>query len=1252
MPRRRFDKERNVAMNRDSIRFAVVMCLLTSLFCRAQGTAFTYQGRLNSSGVPANGVFDLVFTIYDLPTGMGSFANQTNAATPVSNGLFTVTLNFGVGIFTGPERWLEIAARTNGPGSYTTLSPRQRITATPYAITAGNITGSVAASQLSGSIAPANIAAGTINSTMLAAGSVTTSNLANGAVTLAKLNTSPLWTSSAVFTNPTPEAGDYFGTALAAVGPDRVIIGAHWDNPGVFAAGAAYLFSTNGTLLTTFTNPSPADQDLFGQAVSAVGGDKLIVGAYTKDVAGVTNTGAAYLFNTNGTLLTTLTNPTPESDDNFGWSVAGVGSDKVVITANNDSMGASGAGAAYVYSLSGTLLLTITNPTPVVNDQFGYQVAAVGADKILISAIADDTGGTDAGAVYLFRTNGALLTTFTNPMPAQTFVFGIRIAAVGNDRLLITAAFPDGTNAVILLYSTNGTLLTTFGPAPGLGISLAFLSPDKVAFGAPGLGVGSVHLFTTNGAPLATIENPNPVNSGYFGYAMAAFGDKLLVGAPLDSTGASEAGVAYLFGIGAQYIPGLVGDGSFAASLGNIAIDSSRIVDGTIAEVDLADGAVSDAKISSVDASKLTGTILDTLLSPNVAFTFANQTFTGVNTFNNAGNDFIGSFTGNGSGLTSVSASTLGGLSSSAFWKTAGNAGTTSGVNFLGTTDSQPLTLRVNNTIALQLQPGVTVPNVVGGLAAFRPSVIASGVSGAVIAGGNAPSGGVNGLGAGDFQAIYDNDGVVGGGFGNKVGSNNGDVTDAAFATVAGGVFNSANGYAATVAGGDGNSSGGSRSAVGGGYGNGASGNFSMIGGGLLNNATTTAAALAGGAYNTINGAAEYSFVGGGSNNVVRESVSSIAGGQSNLIDTLSLAATVGGGRNNRIQAGLALPPFSFTVGDANTIAGGANNLISHTEFPLPFDVTTASVIGGGQANVIQRGGNDTISGGYGNQITFGSGATISGGTGNQVSGDYGTTVGGINNFAGFNSLAAGTRAKANHSGSFIWADSQAADFNSSANNDFSIRASGGVRLNTDTSMFFGNQTRQMLNLWSTAYGIGIQSATVYFRTDTGGGFSWFRGGVHSDFQNAPGAGGTEVMRLDSVGNLNVRANVTANSIILTSDRNAKENFEPVSGRDVLEKVAALPITRWNFKQDTASEHIGPMAQDFHAAFGTGSDDKHIAVVDEGGVALAAIQGLNEKLEGKTQKSDERMEKLELENAALKHELAELKKLVQAIANQ
>ncbi len=123
---------------------------------------------------------------------------------------------------------------------------------------------------------------------------------------------------------------------------------------------------------------------------------------------------------------------------------------------------------------------------------------------------------------------------------------------------------------------------------------------------------------------------------------------------------------------------------------------------------------------------------------------------------------------------------------------------------------------------------------------------------------------------------------------------------------------------------------------------------------------------------------------------------------------------------------------------------------------------------------------------------------------------------------------------------------------------------------------------------------------------------------------------------------------VYANGVALTSDRNAKENFKPVDNQAVLAKVAALPLTQWNYKTDkTGVQHIGPMAQDFQAAFGLdGADDKHISVVDEGGVALAAIQGLNEKVESGKQKAEMQIEKLVAENAELKARLEKLEQLM------
>jgi hypothetical protein len=82
------------------------------------------------------------------------------------------------------------------------------------------------------------------------------------------------------------------------------------------------------------------------------------------------------------------------------------------------------------------------------------------------------------------------------------------------------------------------------------------------------------------------------------------------------------------------------------------------------------------------------------------------------------------------------------------------------------------------------------------------------------------------------------------------------------------------------------------------------------------------------------------------------------------------------------------------------------------------------------------------------------------------------------------------------------------------------------------------------------------------------------------------------------------------------SDRNLKTNFASLDGRQILARLATIPVGSWNYKSENDSiRHIGPMAQDFYAAFQVGADDKHISTIDEGGVALAAIQGLNQKLE-------------------------------------
>ena len=99
------------------------------------------------------------------------------------------------------------------------------------------------------------------------------------------------------------------------------------------------------------------------------------------------------------------------------------------------------------------------------------------------------------------------------------------------------------------------------------------------------------------------------------------------------------------------------------------------------------------------------------------------------------------------------------------------------------------------------------------------------------------------------------------------------------------------------------------------------------------------------------------------------------------------------------------------------------------------------------------------------------------------------------------------------------------------------------------------------------------------------------------------------------------------------SDRNVKRDIEGVEAQAVLEAVARMPISTWSYESDDRSvRHMGPMAQDFRAAFGLGGSDRSYDAVDAHGVTLAAIQALYERV----QEQDVRIERLETENAALR----------------
>jgi hypothetical protein len=105
-----------------------------------------------------------------------------------------------------------------------------------------------------------------------------------------------------------------------------------------------------------------------------------------------------------------------------------------------------------------------------------------------------------------------------------------------------------------------------------------------------------------------------------------------------------------------------------------------------------------------------------------------------------------------------------------------------------------------------------------------------------------------------------------------------------------------------------------------------------------------------------------------------------------------------------------------------------------------------------------------------------------------------------------------------------------------------------------------------------------------------------------------------------------------------TSARANKKGFAPVNTATVLDAVAALELSTWQYRHNGGATHMGPMAEEFHAAFGLGADDEHIATVDADGVAFAAIQGL--------------VERLDTENEALRAESEQLREQIRAVESR
>jgi hypothetical protein len=378
-----------------------------------------------------------------------------------------------------------------------------------------------------------------------------------------------------VLPNPGPSMGDYFGTSVAISGT-RVVVGARYDDTGASNAGSAYVYdltsSTPTVPVATLNNPNPAVLDLFGSSV-AISGTRVVVGTPLDDT-GESTAGSAYVYDlSSGTPtvpVATLNNPGPAANDNFGTSVA-ISGTLVVVGAVADDTGASNAGSAYVYDLaSGTPTVpvaTLNNPGPEASDSFGFSVAISGT-RVVVGAREDGT--VDAGSAYVYDLSSGTPTvpvaTLNNPSPGFQDLFGTSVAISGT--LVVVGTPLDDTGAsnagsAYVYDLSSGTptvpIATLNKPGPGLGDnfgSSVAISGTWVVVGTPlddtgATDAGSAYVYDlssgTPTVPVAILNNPSPAVGDQFGNSVAISGTRVVVGTQFDDMGAADAGSGYVY---------------------------------------------------------------------------------------------------------------------------------------------------------------------------------------------------------------------------------------------------------------------------------------------------------------------------------------------------------------------------------------------------------------------------------------------------------------------------------------------------------------------------------------------------------------------------------------------------------------------------------------------------------------------------------------------------------------------------------
>ncbi len=684
----------------------LLSCLgLGSLTAFAQSTAFQYQGRLNDGDSPASGLYDLRFALFDADSGgFQQGSTVTNAATLVSNGVFTVTLDFG-NQFNGANRWVELAVQTNGGPGFVSLTPRQAILPVPYAIYAANagtatiVSGSVPVGQIVGTLPLAQLPAGVVTNGATGlnlAGAftgngvgVTNLNLAlnsGGGITLLFTNAAlgNFVPSASLAVGSSPYAvtvadvnGDGFPDLISANYSSSTLSVLTNNRSGVFRLASTLSVGSNpeavlaadvngdghpdlitanqfGNTLTVLTNNGGGS---FGLAASpAVGVNPCSVTAADVNGDGLVDLIAA---NQTSATLTVLTN---NGSGGFGVSAipAVASNPRSVITADVNGDGWPDLITAN-FNPGGTLTV-LTN-----NGSGGFGLAAspaVGSNPNAVTTA--DVNGDGKPDLISANKSGSSLTVLTNNGSgsfglAATLSVGSAPAAVaaadvnGDGKLdLVSANSGNGTGNTLTVLTNNGSGGFVLAATPVVGSNPNFVATADVN------GDGSVDLISANlsANTLTVLLNNTLTFRGVF--LGNGAGLTSLNAAQLTSGTVSDARLSRNVASGAA-----AANAATPANTPNTIVKrdgAGNFAAGTITG-NLAGNATSaTTALTAATATNLLGGVTDAQLSTNVALLNRSaQTFTGTNRFagmvlaTNGNNQFAG----DGAGLTNLSATNL-----------------------------------------------------------------------------------------------------------------------------------------------------------------------------------------------------------------------------------------------------------------------------------------------------------------------------------------------------------------------------------------------------------------------------------------------------------------------------------------------------------------------------------------------------------------------------------------------------------------